>query len=230
MPDILAIVSKAVFEKDAPAAKLGTVLPMKAYRSANKHLERLDKNSRLFLVTVRPPSESLWLVAVLEELRFDGSKWTAAKNRYPLTDISRLKGVLTFESGKGLVAAKGALGMSLQTPRGLTRSDVELLLQATGGPVVKPVRQPGPINLTAHVDASPMPCLCQKCLASAPETIVVQGATFLRAQAAAQGRLLWFWVPAELKAELAAVVESVAGKMALGLKPLKAPADAKKGD
>jgi hypothetical protein len=226
MPDILAIVSKAVFEKDAPAAKLGAVLPMKFYRSASKHLERLDKTSRLFLVTVRPPSESLWLVAVLEELRFDGEKWTAAKNRYPVTDIGPLKGQLTFESGKGLVAAKGALGMSLQTPRGLTPADVALLLQATGGPFVKPVRPPGPINLTKHDADSPLPCLCQKCLASAPET--VHGETYFRAQAAAQGRVLWFWVPTELKAELPAVLASVASRMAERLKPLKTAPAAKK--
>ena len=228
MPDIMAIVSKAVFEKDTPGAKLGAVLPMRCYRSASKHLERLDKKSRLFLVTVRPPSESLWLVAVLEELHFDGTQWTAAKNRYPLTDISHLKGALSFESGKGLVAAKGALGMSLQTPRALAKNDIEILLQATGGPVVKPVRQPGPVNLTAHDADSPMPCLCQKCLASAPETLVVQGATFIRAQAAAQGRILWFWVPVELKAELAAVVESVSGRMQKSLQPLKEATDKKK--
>src|SRR5690349_12304483 len=118
MPDLMAIVSKAVFDKDAPTAKLGAVLAMKTYRSASKHLERLDQQSRLFLVTVRPPNEALWLVAVLEELHFNGTKWLAARNRYRVTDISPLKSQLKFESGKGLSAAKGALGMSLQTPRG----------------------------------------------------------------------------------------------------------------
>ncbi len=115
-PDMMVIVSKAVFDKDSPAAKLGAVLPLKVYRSASKHLSRLGAGSRLFLVTVRPPAEALWLVAVLEELKFDGEKWQAARNRYPLTDISALKSQLKFESGKGIVAAKGALGMSLQTP------------------------------------------------------------------------------------------------------------------
>ena len=67
MPDMMAIVSKAVFEKESPGAKLGAVLPLKAYKSASKHLARLDKQSRLFLVTVRPPNEALWLVAVLQD-------------------------------------------------------------------------------------------------------------------------------------------------------------------
>ena len=217
---MMAIVSKAVFEKDSPAAKLGAVLPMKFYRSASKHLERLGPGSRLFLVTVRPPSEALWLVAVLEELEFDGTKWCAAKNRYPVTDIGPLKAQLKFESGKGLSAAKGALGMSLQTPRGLSPADVELLLKGTGVPTTRPVRPPGPVNLTAHSDDSPLPCLCQRCYASSPETVEVQGGTYLRAQAIAQGRVLWFWVPAELIDQLPAVIESVAARMQKSLKPI----------
>ena len=228
MPDMMAIVSKAVFDKDLPAAKLGAVLPMKVYRSASKHLERLAADGRLFLVTVRPPNEALWLVAVLEDLKFDGSKWQASRNRYPVTDIGSLKSMLQFESGKGISAAKGALGMSLQTPRVLSRTDVELLLHATGGPVVKPVRPPGPVQLAAHDDTSPLPCLCSKCLPRAPETIAVQGGTYFRAQAAAQGRLLWFWVPAELKDRLPAVVDSVSSRMTGLLKPLNQPKTSKK--
>ena len=217
---MMVIVSKAVFAKEAPTAKLGTVLPMKIYRSASKYLERLDQHSRLFLVTVRPPNDVLWLVAVLTGLKFDGTKWQATRNSHPVTNISPLKGKLKFESGKGITAAKGALGMSLQTPRVLSAADVELLLKATGGPTVKPVRPPGPVQLAAHDDKSPLPCLCAKCLPSAPETIAAHGGTYFRAQAAAQGRLLWFWVPTELKDRLPAVVESVAGRMAKSLKPL----------
>lgn len=223
-PDLMAIVSKAVFEKDAPAARLGAVLPMKVYRSVSKHLSRLGSGSRLFLVTVRPPAEALWLVAVLEELKFDGEKWQAARNRYPLTDISALKSQLKFESGKGLVAAKGALGMSLQTPRALSPEDAALLLRAAG-PLPSPrVRAPGPSNLAAHDATSPLPCLCTKCLPSAAETVEVAGASYLRVQAAAHGRVLWFWVPAELKAELPAVTQAVHARMQKNLKPLKQPA------
>ncbi|MFT3754955.1 MAG: hypothetical protein QM769_03240 [Pseudoxanthomonas sp.] len=227
---MMAIVSKAVFDKEAPTAKLGAVLPMKFYRSASKHLERLESGGRLFLVTVRPPSEALWLVAVLEDLKFDGSKWQASRNRYPVTDIGALKGALKFESGKGITAAKGALGMSLQTPRALSANDVELLLQATGGPKpAKPVRPPGPVQLAAHDDKSPLPCLCVRCLPSAPETIEAQGGTYFRAQAAAQGRLLWFWVPGELKARLPAVVAAVEGRMNQDSKPLNQPKGKKAG-
>lgn len=222
MPDMMAIVSKAVFDKDAPAAKLGAVLPMKAYRSASKHLARLDKKSRLFLVTVRPPSEALWLVAILEDLRFDDEKWLAARNRYPVTDISALKGELKFESGKGIVAAKGALGMSLQTPRVLTPGDAELLLAAAGGAKAAPGQAQRPFQLAAHEAAGPLPCLCSKCLPQAPETVETKGATYFRAHAMAQERILWFWVPAELKDRLTEVTQAVAGRMNDHLKPLAA--------
>jgi hypothetical protein len=100
------------------------VLPMRRYHSANKNLAKLDDKSRLFLVTVRPPSEALWLVAVLEDLRFDKTRWNAAKNRYPVTELgASIRAALKFDSGKGLQARPGALGMSLQTPRVLTSAD-----------------------------------------------------------------------------------------------------------
>jgi hypothetical protein len=51
----------------------------------------------------------------------------------PLTDLSAVKSQLTFESGKGLPATAGTLGMSLQTPRVLTEDDVALLLGVLGG-------------------------------------------------------------------------------------------------
>src|SRR5262249_26271048 len=146
----MVIVSKAVFDKEAPRAKLGGVLPIKVYRSASKHLSRLDSGSRLFLVTVRPPKEALWLVAGLDGLNFDGTQWNAAKNRHPLSDISALLGQLQFESGKGIQAKKGALGMSLQTPRVLTAADSALLLAAAGAQKVAEPRPPGPINVARH--------------------------------------------------------------------------------
>ena len=109
----MAIVSKAVFEKEVVEPKLGAVFQTRAYRSANKNLEKLDDKSRLFLVTVRPPDEKLWLVAVLTGLAFHDEQWNAQPNVAPMTDISALSPQLTFDSGKGLVAKKGALGMSL---------------------------------------------------------------------------------------------------------------------
>jgi hypothetical protein len=234
MADMMAIVSKAVFEKDAPRAKVGAVLPMRVYRSASKPLMRLDKESRLFLVTVRPPNEALWLVAVLEGPEFDGAEWHATRNTCPVTDITGLIGSLKFESGKGLQAKKGALGMSLQTPRVLTPDDVELLLKAAGAAkatkAAPRVRAPGPINLTAHEAASPLHCLCMKCLAAAPETLERDGASYFRASVEAQGRILWFWVPGELKDDLPAVAQAVQERLQQRLKPIKPDGAAGEGD
>jgi len=73
MADIMAIVSKAIFEKAAgKAPKVGTALRMDRYVSANKALEPLAQGGKLYLVTVRPPDEALWLVAILEKPELDG--------------------------------------------------------------------------------------------------------------------------------------------------------------
>lgn len=222
MADMMAIVSKAVFEREAPGAKPGQVLPMRVYRSASRHLERLDKESRLFLVTVRPPNEALWLVAVLESPEFDGVEWQAARNRVPVTDISGIMSALRFESGKGIAAKPGALGMSLQTPRVLLPEDAERLMRAASADApAGRERAPGPINLTAHEKKGALPCLCKKCLPAAPEVLERDGAPYFRAAVEAQGRVLWFWVPGELKDELPAVVEAVKGRLSSRLKPLR---------
>ncbi len=129
MADVMAIVSKAVFEKFAgKAPAVGVELGLDRYTSANKNLDAVANNGRLFLVTVRPPNEALWLVAVLEHPKFDGEAWVAPQSTQPITDITALRDKLKFESGKGITAAPGALGMSLQTPRQLTAEDVALLL------------------------------------------------------------------------------------------------------
>lgn len=135
MSDVMAIVSKAVFEKAAgKSPTLGTALGMDRYASANRGLSALSGGGRLFLVTVRPPDEALWLVAVLENPEFSGSEWVAkAASGVAMTDISALKSKLVFENGKGLPSTAGTLGMSLQTPRGLTAGDISLLLGAIGG-------------------------------------------------------------------------------------------------
>jgi uncharacterized protein (TIGR02996 family) len=129
----MAIVSKAVFEKEAgknPSA--GTRLGMDRYVSTNKGLDPLAKGGRLYLVTVRPPNEALWLVAILDQPKHDGEAWIAKKSKTPITDISKLRAKIKFESGAGITAKKGALGMSLQTPRVLTAADAALLDQAAG--------------------------------------------------------------------------------------------------
>lgn len=218
MPDMLAIVSKAVFDKDAGGAKLGQIVPLAGYASASKHLQKLDAHSRLFLVTVRPPKETLWLVAVLEGLVFDGQRWNSRVNTTRLTDISTIKDQLKFDSGKGIVAKPGALGMSLQTPRVLTREDAKLLLDAaaTG---MKRIPAPRPVNLAKHEDRSPLPCLCKRCLPSAPTNIESQGTTFVRAKVELHSRVLWFWLPATLADDLDGVTKAVTARLHQRISP-----------
>jgi uncharacterized protein (TIGR02996 family) len=139
MPDLMAIVSKAVFEKAAgKAPKVGAKLAMDRYVSANKNLESLSAGGKLYLVTVRPPDEALWLVAVLDQPHFDGKQWIAAPCDTPIVDISSLRTHIKFESGKGMSMAPGTLGMSLQTPRALTTEDVALLAGALDGAKLPP--------------------------------------------------------------------------------------------
>ena len=63
MPDILAIVSKAIFERDGKLGdepiEPGDIWPVDRYTSNNKLLAALNDGGRLFLVTVRPPNGSL---------------------------------------------------------------------------------------------------------------------------------------------------------------------------
>jgi len=128
MADVMAIVSKAVFEKLAGKAPvIGAKLLMDRYVSANKALAHVAGGGKLFLVTVRPPNEALWLVAILDAPKFDGTQWISAPSQLPITDITALRSKLVFESGKGITADPGALGMSLQTPRVLAPADVALL-------------------------------------------------------------------------------------------------------
>ncbi|MEZ4295033.1 MAG: hypothetical protein R3B70_08640 [Polyangiaceae bacterium] len=141
MADILAIISKAIFEQQAmQGGNLlgpGAVLPLDRYVSKNKALAPLGQGGRLVLVTVRPPNERLWLVAVLEGLSLTKDGWVAeAPNRIPITNISNLRKTIKLANGKGVSQAKGALGMSLQTPRALAPEDVEAMLAAVaeGGP------------------------------------------------------------------------------------------------
>ena len=212
---MLALISKAVFEKEAAGSKPGDVLPLERYRSASKHLEPLRTGGRLCLFTVRPPTESLWLVAVLEQPRFEQNEWRAAPNRTPITDITPLIPRIRFESGKGLHAAKGALGMSLQTPRALAAEDVALML---GAPAESPT--PSLIHLTAHDDQGPLPCLCRRCLPASPEHASAGGMTFTRARTEAAGRVLHYWLPEELVSMARDVEKSVRGALAARLRTL----------
>jgi uncharacterized protein (TIGR02996 family) len=148
---IMAIVSKAVFEKAAgKSPNVGDVLRMDRYVSAAKGLASLgDGNGgKLYMVTVRPPNEALWLVGVLDNPKFDGTQWKASPSPVPIVDITALKNQLKFETGKGITAAPGALGMSLQTPRILNAHDIELL-DAASGTAVKAATPP-PLETTGE--------------------------------------------------------------------------------
>lgn len=127
---VLAIVSKAIFEKQ-PLRTPGEVWPTDAYVSANPNLSPLKSGGLLYLVTVRS-GDQLLLVGVLDDPCFERDAWRAAPNRAPITDITALIPKLRFANGKGLAAAPGKLGMSLQTPRGLSAEDVALLDRALG--------------------------------------------------------------------------------------------------
>jgi uncharacterized protein (TIGR02996 family) len=135
MGDVFAIVSKAVFEKEA-RVNVGDVWPVARYTGTGKVFEKaLAGGGRIFMVTVRPPDEKLWLLAILESPKFDAKAkaWVAAPNAVPVVDITALRKTIKFESGKGMSQEKGALGMSLQTPRALGPGDADQILALTGG-------------------------------------------------------------------------------------------------
>ncbi len=124
MASVLAIVSKALFEKMVPGKEeLGVVVETDQYVSANKAFDQLTSDDAIFLVTVRPPKEDLWLVGILEAPKKSGKVWKSAANTVPLTDITKVLPKLELASGEGIKAKKGTLGMSLQTPRVLAKAD-----------------------------------------------------------------------------------------------------------
>ncbi|MDF2692527.1 MAG: hypothetical protein K0S65_910, partial [Labilithrix sp.] len=142
MASVLAIVSKKVFDKECAGAKPGSVYGTATYASTHKALDALGGDDALYLATVRPPTEDLWLVAVLERPTKGPDGWSASANAIPIADISSLRSVIRFTSGNGMTDKAGALAMSLQTPRALTDDDVRAIRGATGNSV--PVAAPGP--------------------------------------------------------------------------------------
>ncbi len=142
MTDILAIVSRAVFEKDArqngKLLGVGDVWPLDRYNSSHKTFDRLKKGGRIFLVTVRP-DEQLWFLGVIEAPSFSGTSWVSSKkNAFAITNVTSLRKTIAFESGKGMSQDKGTLGMSLQTPRVLTQADAAQILAVAGGKTPPP--------------------------------------------------------------------------------------------
>ena len=155
MADILAIVSKAIFERDARIdgrmIAAGDIWPVDRYNSSNKQLQPLADGGRIFLVTVRP-NEQLWFLGVVDHPVFDGSAWIAKRpNTLPATNITQLRKTITFESGKGISQDRGTLGMSLQTPRALTKQDVEHILALVKGGAVAVTTPSGRAKRPARV-------------------------------------------------------------------------------
>ncbi len=204
MADILAIVSKAIFQKEAGSLKPGKIWPIDTYSSSNKALEPLGSGGRLFLVTVRPPSDVLWLVAVLENPQKVGKGWKSGRNRIPITDITTLVSRLRFANGKGINATPGTLGMSLQTPRALDTASAALLDGAAWSSGIAP-----PVNVTKHEEGVPLPCLCKTCFLQSADHLTAGGMDFLRMSTEVAGRVLYYWMPAELEKHSALVKKSV---------------------
>lgn len=145
MASVLAVISRAVVGELMPSeGGLGLILPFERYVSRQKVLQAVTAGGALFLVTLRPERERLWLVAVLERPTFDGEAWRAAPNQIPITDVTNTVRRLRFsavtrdrapDSGAEPAAAPeprpparpGALFSSLQTPRMLTAEDEALL-------------------------------------------------------------------------------------------------------
>ena len=137
MSSVLALISKTVFEKIAPkGVKVGDLVVSRSYLSKHKTFGALNDGGAIFLVTVRPPEERLWLVGILENPTFQNDGWYGDENRTPIVDITSAIPKLVFSTGHGLTVKKGSLGMSLQTPRVLTDDDVRLLRELGGSPSV----------------------------------------------------------------------------------------------
>jgi uncharacterized protein (TIGR02996 family) len=159
MPSMMAIVSKAVFEKERAVEwkrtlRLGDVWATKRYASKHKNLSALQDGGDLYLVTVRPPGV-LWLVAVLRSPKRDANGFHAKPNTVPIEDLSEVRSLLRFENGAPLPAAAASLGMSLQTPRVLTAEDVALLDGSPPTPPMKPAEAKRRDKLLADIYENP---------------------------------------------------------------------------
>lgn len=124
MASVLALISKAVFEK-LPFANVGDVVPLDRYTSKHAAFDKLGPGDSLVLVTVRPDGPIL--VAVIDEPKREGEALVGKTNVIPIADLTGVIGALSLADGKGITAPLAKLGMSLQTPRVLADEDVALL-------------------------------------------------------------------------------------------------------
>lgn len=132
MASVMAIVNREVLSGLAPSGfGLGTLLPIDRHVSRQKALQALTSGGSLFLVTVRPERDRVWLAGLIERPRFDGKTWRGTTNQIPVTDVTTAVRKLRFHNGVGVRPAtdeplgikKITLGMSLQAPRILTPED-----------------------------------------------------------------------------------------------------------
>jgi hypothetical protein len=63
-------------------------------------------------------------------------------------------------------------------------------------------------NLTAH-EPPPLPCMCKRCLDPERTSAEAFGFQFTREFAVAEGRVLFYWVPEELRRKRKGLVRSV---------------------
>lgn len=75
------------------------------------------------------------------------------------------------------------------------------------------------VNVTGHDDDAGLPCLCKRCLPTAPRTAESGGMPFRRTFAITRDRVLHFWLLAELAGSRAQVRASVASALAIRLAP-----------
>lgn len=95
--------------------------------------------------------------------------------------VEGLLGDLAAAPGDELLRARAAEALGAA---GRHREAVELLAA-------------GLVNLTAH-DGPTLPCLCRRCLS--PELVHAEadGLAFTRRFVVGNGRVLWYWAPAEI--------------------------------
>lgn len=209
MPSVLAIVSKAVFEKQARGLGVGDVWQTSSYASQHKTFEQLNADGDLFLVTVRPPGQ-LCLVAVLVRPTHSAAGWAAAPNLVPIRDIHALRDQLTFVGGAALPSDVAKLGMSLQTPRVLTDEAVALLRGGKApNKVPPPTKSPEKVTAPAKVKTakpSPAPAPVRSSKGAGGLPAIEQALKAGNAEAALSAMLsLWKTAPS---AELSALITS----------------------
>ena len=113
MPDVMAIVSKAIFEKAARGKAWGACGRPRPITAPTSSLRSWGQAAGCFWSRCDRPrkkEEALWLVGVLESPSFDGEAWTAGRNRRPIADVTAVKDQLRFEVRQGPFGWQGLAG------------------------------------------------------------------------------------------------------------------------